>query len=218
MDFSDTTVIVPVKDEPATGKVVKSVLSALPNCRVIVIYKGKPYFTRNDAKVTLVKQVGSGKGVACRQAAALVKTPILCFIDGDLTYEPKDLKSLVKLVRDGADMAMGNRFGSIRKEAMPLYIQLGNHVLTAVGNAIYLMHVKDSQTGIRAMRKQMFDALELKETHFGIETEMAVMAKKRNFKVVQIPASYYKRVGHSKQMKLFDGLKLLAISFKFILR
>jgi hypothetical protein len=218
MDYKDTTVIIPVKDELATEKVAMSVLKHLPNCRIIIIYKGEPHYNKVNAQVKVVEQVGSGKGVACRQAVKLVKTPIMCFIDGDATYEPKDLRKLVGLVREGADMVMGNRFESISREAMPWYVQLGNHVLTVVANTLYFMHVKDSQTGIRAMKKSVFDAMKLRETHFGIETEMVVMAKKKGFKVVEIPAHYYKRIGQSKQMKLLDGLKLLAINFKFLLR
>ena len=171
-----------------------------------------------NARITIVQQVGSGKGVACRQAVKLVKTPIMCFIDGDATYEPNDLRKLVKLVRDGADMSMGNRFALMEEGSMPDYIKLGNSVLTITANILYFMHLRDSQTGIRAMKKKIFDALNTAETHFGIETEMAVMSKKMNFKVVEIPVHYYKRVGQSKQMKLFDGLKLLAITFKFLFR
>jgi hypothetical protein len=218
MDFSDTTVIIPVKDEPATEKVVRGVLRELPHCRAIVIYKGEPHIGKGDLGVTVAKQSGSGKGTACRQAARLVKTRIMCFIDGDSTYEPRDLRKLVQLVRDGADMTMGDRYAMMQDGSMPFYIRLGNHVLTMVANALYLMHLRDSQTGIRAIRKAAFDALHTRETHFGIETEMAVMAKKKGLKVVEIPAHYYRRVGQSKQMKLIDGIKLLFIDFKFLFR
>ena len=40
MDYGDTTVMIPVKDEPATESVVKAVFAALPNCKIIVVYKG----------------------------------------------------------------------------------------------------------------------------------------------------------------------------------
>ena len=218
MDFSDTTVIVPVKDEPATDKVVKEVLKELPRCKVLVVYKGEPYIKKGNSSVRIIEQVGNGKGTACRQAVRHVTTPILCFIDGDATYEPKDLRKLVQLVRDGADMTMGNRFALMEQESMPFYIRLGNNALTLATNILYSTHIKDSQTGLRAMRKTVFEEMDLREPRFGIETEMAVMAKKRNFKVVEIPAHYYKRIGQSKQVKIWDGIKLQLIVFRFLFR
>ena len=39
MDYSDTTVIVPVKDEPAVAEVVRDVSRALRNCRIKQVMK-----------------------------------------------------------------------------------------------------------------------------------------------------------------------------------
>ncbi len=212
--------MIPVKDEPAVGAVARETLKSLPNCKVFIIYKG--YNDKFDLgfkhkDITILKQKGSGKGVAVVQAAKQIHTRIMCLIDGDATYEVNDLKKLVKLVRDGAGMAIGDRLSGIDTEAMPPFIQVGNKVITITANVLYGLPLKDSQTGIRAIRKSAFDSLVLKEEFFGIETEMNVKMHKKGFKIVEIPTKYYKRVGESKQMKLIDGVKLLFIDFKFLL-
>ena len=80
VDYSDTTVIIPVKDEPAAGRVARDVLSRLSNCKVIVIYKGDRSSLNIDftnKNMLIMKQKGSGKGVACVQAGKNVKTDIM---------------------------------------------------------------------------------------------------------------------------------------------
>ncbi len=215
-DYRDTTVLIPVKDEPAVEKVTKGVLSKLPACKVIVVYKGRLGMKLNGKNLRILKQSGSGKGAACVQAAKLVDTDIMCFIDGDNTYDVNDLKKVIALVREGAAMAIGNRFSNISSEAMPPYIQFGNNMLTLTANVLYGLRIKDSQTGLRAIRKDIFDRLGVTETHFGIEEEMNIKTKKLGLKIAETPINYYVRVGESKQFKLVDGLRLLFINFKFI--
>ena len=221
MDYSDTTVIIPVKDEPAVGTVARQVLKELKNCKVIVIYKDdsdRENVGFADKNLMLMKQRGSGKGVACVQAAKRVKTEIMCFIDGDATYEARDLRKAVALVRGGADMALGNRLRRLDREAMPAFIEVGNKIITQTANMLYGMRLADSQSGLRAIRKSAFDKLGLREQFFGIETEMNVMSRKNGFRVVETPIGYHKRIGSSKQVKALDGVKLLLTDFKFLFR
>lgn len=219
MDYSDTTVMIPVKDEPAVGAVTKKTLDSLPGVRVLVIYKGYNDNLKLDFEnpnMRIVKQEGSGKGVAVIQAAKMIDSQIMCLIDGDATYEVDDLKRVIEEVRSGADMAIGNRLDKVAKDAMPTFILVGNRIITITADILYNMHLKDSQTGLRAIRKSAFDTLDLHEKYFGIETEMDVKMHKKGYRIVEIPISYYKRVGESKQMKLIDGVKLLLLNFKFL--
>lgn len=217
MDYSDTTVVIPIKDEPAVGKVARDVSDALPGCRIIVIYKGGPAPRLESVRnAAVVRQRGNGKGNACLQAAKLIGTDIMCFIDGDATYEAKDLRKVVAMVRDGADLALGNRLDGLDRRAMPAFIEFGNRVISGVANLLYFMRVEDTQTGLRALRKGVFDALGLGEQYFGIESEMTIKARKRGLKIAETPIKYYSRVGSSKQMKLIDGVRLLLLDFKFI--
>jgi dolichol-phosphate hexosyltransferase len=217
MDYSDTTVIIPVKDEPAVEKVTKDVFGALKNCNVIIIHKGSLDMRFRHKNLTIIKQADSGKGYACERAAKYVTTEIMCFIDGDRTYEVDDLKKVIILVREGADMALGNRISNIKHDSMPRYVRFGNWVLTATGNLFFGLKIKDSQTGLRAIRTICFRKLELNEQYFGIESEMNIKAKKKGYKIAETRAKYYIRVGMSKQFKLVDGLKLFLLNFKLLL-
>jgi BMFP domain-containing protein YqiC len=157
--------------------------------------------------------------VAVVQAAKAVKTDIMCLIDGDATYDVDDLKKVVKLVRDGYDMASGNRFKHMDRKAMPLYIEIGNKIITITANLLYNMGLSDSQTGLRAIRTGAFNSLDMHEKYFGIETEVNVKSRKKNYRVAETPINYYPRVGSSKQTsKPLFGIKLLLLDFKFLFR
>ncbi len=219
MRYSDTTVVLPVKDEPAAGSVAQEILEKLPGARLIVIYKGSNGSLSKllgRSNVLMLKQRGNGKGAAVREALLHVNTSIFCLIDGDATYRVTDLRRVIALVRAGADMALGNRFGAISDDAMPAYVQLGNSVLTGTLNLLYGAKLHDSQSGLRAARLRAISKLHLAETGFGIESEMDAKASRAGLVVRETPIGYGTRVGNSKQMKLLDGVKLLLLSFKFL--
>ena len=81
---------------------------------------------------------------------------------------------------------------------------------------LYGLKIKDSQTGLRAIRTLVFKNLDLHEQFFGIESEMNIKSKKKNLKIAEIPTKYYVRVGVTKQIKVLDGLKLFFLNFKFL--
>ncbi|MDE1874332.1 MAG: glycosyltransferase [Candidatus Micrarchaeota archaeon] len=220
MDYSDTTVMIPVKDEPAAGKVAKGVLAKLPGAMVLVVYKGDRKTLGLDfgnARMRVVEQKASGgKGAGVREAFGLVHTRIVCLIDGDATYAVDDLKKVIGMVRKGADMALGDRFAHLDREAMPFFIEAGNKIITLAANALYGMSLSDSQTGLRAIRVSSLRRLSLREDGFGIESELNIKARKAGMRIEETPIGYGVRVGESKQMKLVDGIKLLLIDFKFL--
>ncbi len=125
---------------------------------------------------------------------------------------------MIEQVRQGADLALGARV-RLGRGAMTAKIRFGNGVLTFLANLFFGLRLKDSQTGLRAIRKQAFDKLHLRETHFGIEEEMNIMSRKRHLVIREVPISYYARKGtvaqHSKNV---GGFKLLGVIFKLLFR
>ena len=218
MPYGDATIIVPVRDEPAVGAVVGDIFRKVPGCKIIVIYKGSVGGLPKHNGLKVIEQRDSGKGRAMVEASRHVTTPIMCFIDGDGTYDTKDLTKVIEQVRHGADLALGARL-RLGKGAMTAKIKFGNGVLTILANLFFGLRLKDSQTGLRAIKKQAFDKLHLQEIHFGIEEEMNIMSKKGHLVIKEVPISYYARKGtvaqHSKNV---GGLRLLGVIFKLLFR
>jgi len=221
MQYSDTTVIIPIKNEPAVVKVAKDIIKNMPACKVVVIYKGyldsasKSGLMRYN-NLSILKQKDDGKGAACIYAAKFIRTPIIGFIDGDDTYSAADLKRAINLVKNGVDMVVGDRLSRLQRRSMPHFIEFGNKVLSVTSNILYGVKINDTQTGLRALKKSVFDSLDLKEKHFGIETELNVKVGRKGFQIKEIPIKYNQRIGSSKQVKFIDGIKLFFITLKFL--
>ncbi len=221
MNYSDTTIILPVKNEPYASHILNDILKILPNSKVIIAYSGniddlKSY--KSNSQITFLKQTGKGKGNACIESFNLVKTKFVGLVDSDGTYDITDLAKAIALIRKGGDMVMGQRI-AVSREAMPDYIRFGNWVITTVANILYGMHLKDSQTGLRIIRTQALKSIKLTEQEFGIESEINIKMHKKGYGIKEMPIKYHKRLGsNSKQIKFLDGIKLLIIDFKFFLK
>ncbi len=215
MDYSDTTIVIPSKNEPAIEKVTKEILKELPSCKVIIVYMGsKPKISSN--RVALILQKGKGYGNAILQGFSASKSSITGMMDADGTYDPKDLKKVVSLVREGADLAIGSRLASRRKDSMPFYIILGNTILTLAYRVLYFKNIGDSQSGLRAMSGKFLDSVKLNEKGMSLPTEMNGKAARYGFRIAHVPINYYVRVGDAKfSNKPMYGFKLLMNTIKY---
>lgn len=77
------------------------------------------------------------------------------FYDANGGYDPKDVgKVLVPLLEGRADVVLGNRFGRLSRTAMVARERVANSVLTWAANQLFRLNIGDSQTGLRAFRRE----------------------------------------------------------------
>ena len=217
MDYSDTTVVIPAKDEKAVAPTVKKVLKALPKCKVIVVYIGDVSRIANR-NVLFLKQKGKGYGGAIREGYAAARTEIVADIDADGTYEPMDLRKVVSMVREGADLAIGNRLTSSNRKSMDSYIIIGNTLATMTFNIMHMKWIGDSQSGLWAMKRDMLKDLHFEENGWLFRPELNAEVANKGYKIVDTPIRYYARVGSSKlENKFMYGFNLFAktVAFRF---
>jgi len=193
--LADTTVVVPARDEAAAiGAVVRS-LRALGVARVIVVDDASSDATAARARAAgaeVVPARGRGYGWACHAGAAVADgSPIVGFIDGDGSFDPRDLASLARMVRDGADLALGTRDRAI---AMPLHQRVGNRLTLALLRLLYGLSLRDIAP-LRAIRREALDGLEMRPTRYAWLVEMLAKAARRRLRIVAWPVRYGPRVG-----------------------
>jgi len=96
------------------------------------------------------------------------------------------------------------------KDAMPwLHRYIGNPVLSFILRFLFKTKVKDSHCGIRAIRKEALDRLNLVSPGMEFASEMIIKAVGNNLKIKEVPVSYKARVGESKLRSFNDGWKHL---------
>ena len=82
-------------------------------------------------------------------------------IDGDGTYEPKDMLKCLKPLEEGVDHVLGNRFEDYEKGAFTRFNLLGNRILNKLFGFAYGIWLNDILTGYRGFNMRNIKKLEL---------------------------------------------------------
>ena len=80
---------------------------------------------------------------------------------------------------------------------MPWHAAFGNRVAARLITYLYGLRISDLGP-FRAARVDVLRALALEETTFGWAVEMILKGALGGFRIVEVPVSYYPRVGKSK--------------------
>ena len=197
------SVIIPTHNE---AQAIGRVLSDLPSdliTEVIVVDSnstdGTPEIAASQG-ARVIKEPRRGYGRACLTGMAAASSPdIVVFLDGDYSDRPSELPILLDPIIQGqADITLGSRLGEQRiPAALPWHQAFGNRV--AAGLIRFLYGVKLTDLGpFRAARVDVLHALALEETTYGWAVEMILKGALSGFRVVEVPVTYYPRIGKSK--------------------
>jgi len=194
------SVIIPTHNE-AQG--IAQVLADLPSnlvTEVIVVDSNS-----NDGTPDIAARLGArviqeprrGYGRACLTGLANTTNPdIIVFLDGDYSDRPAELAILLAPIIEGrADIALGSRLNN--SGALPWHQSFGNHLAAALIRHLYNVNITDLGP-FRAARAGVLRSLALEETTYGWAVEMILKGALAGFRVVEVPVSYYPRIGKSK--------------------
>jgi glycosyltransferase involved in cell wall biosynthesis len=147
----------------------------------------------------VVTELRRGYGSAYLAGFGAARGGYLVMVDADLTYDFEDIPRFVAELDAGAELVMGDRMDNIRPGAMPwLHRYVGNPILTGLLNLLFRTGVKDAHCGMRAIRRELLPALDLRTTGMEFASEMVIRASKAGLKISQVPIEYHPRSGVSK--------------------
>jgi hypothetical protein len=149
------------------------------------------------AEVVHVTQRGYGASVLAGTEAA--SAPIVVMMDADLSYDPVGADALLLAIDNGADLAIGSRLrGSIDPGAMPtLHRRLGTPTLTVLTRLLFGGQLTDTQSGMRAFRREAVLALGLRTTGMEFASEMIVRSLLAGLVIREAPIPF-RRDGRSR--------------------
>jgi glycosyltransferase involved in cell wall biosynthesis len=141
-----------------------------------------------------------GYGRACLTGlAAASSADVVVFLDGDYSDRPDELPLLLTpIIDDHADSTVGSRLGkqSVRG-ALPWHAAFGNRLAASLIRLLYGLTISDLGP-FRAGRAEVLRQLGLQENTYGWAVEMILKGSLGGFRIVEVPVSYYPRIGKSK--------------------
>ncbi len=158
------------------------------------------------ARVVKPKKLGYGNAYLAGFEQAKGKYIVL--MDGDLTYDPREMKGMLSLLQNGNfDMVIGSRLrGKIRPGAMPaLHRYIGNPFLTWLLNTLFYTGISDAHCGMRVITRDSLDRLNLRTGGMEFASEMVIEASRKGLRIAEVPITYYPRKGESKLSSFSDG-------------
>ena len=197
------SVIIPTHNEALA---IERVLGDLPwnlATEVIVVDSnsndGTPEIAaRMGARV--VQEPRRGYGRACLTGLTAANSPdLVVFLDGDYSDRPSELPILLAPIAEGrADITLGSRLRERRSTtALPWHQVFGNRLAATLIRLLYGLEISDLGP-FRAGRADVIHALALEETTYGWAVEMILKGALAGFRVIEVPVSYYPRIGKSK--------------------
>jgi glycosyltransferase involved in cell wall biosynthesis len=216
MNEPHVSVVIPCLNESATVAacvhVARDALALIaPAGEVIVVDNGSTDGSpelADAAGARVLREPRRGYGQAYLTGFAAAGGDYLVMGDADLTYDFADTPRFVAELDAGADLVIGNRMASIRPGAMPwLHQYVGNPLMTQLVQRLYRTSIGDVWCGMRAMRRDAYDAMDLSATGMEFALQMIVRSTQRELDVRELPIVLHPRGGESKLDKVRDGLR-----------
>jgi glycosyltransferase involved in cell wall biosynthesis len=152
-----------------------------------------------------------GKGYALRAGFAQARGDVIVTIDSDGSHWPEELHEVLAPVLTGnVDMVIGSRYMNHKRVEARKLNKFGVRIFNRLIQLFTGVGITDSQSGYRAMKRQVLDGQKLKSGEYEIESEMLVKTAKAGFKVAEVPITFEQRTyGHSGVDPMVDGSKIL---------
>lgn len=213
-------VLIPCLNEALTiAKVVRDFKQVLPQAQIYVYDNGSTDNTgavAESAGASVQIDYHRGKGNVVRRMFRDIDADIYIMVDGDDTYEAKDVLALLEPVQAGrADMVTGNRLNVTARANINWLHYWGNRLFAVVLNSLFHSHTTDILSGFRVMNRAFVKGVSLISCGFEIETELTIQALEFNFLLVERPIAYRARPSgsFSKIRTYTDGWRILMTIF-----
>jgi glycosyltransferase involved in cell wall biosynthesis len=204
------SVIIPTRNEAqAIGRVLSDLPAGLVT-EIIVVDNNSTDGTPEIAErmgARVISEARRGYGRACLTGLASASAPdVVVFLDGDYSDRPADLPLLLAPIAEGrADITIGSRLAGPRTPgALPWHARFGNRLAASLITNLYGLKISDLGP-FRAARAEALRAVELEETTYGWAVELILKGATQGFRIVEVPVSYYPRIGKSKISGTFRG-------------
>jgi len=189
---------------------------------IIVIDGDSRDKTRDIAKskgAQIIIEKRKGYGRAYKTGMPQATGDIIMTGDADATYPFDKIHEYIQLlIDDDLDFITTDRFAELRHGSMSVKHAFGNFILANALRVLFLINLRDSQSGMWIFRKTALDKIQPLENFndgmpFSEEIKIEMFTSKK-VKTKEIPSTLYMRAGEKKLQSFTDGWKNLKFLFK----
>lgn len=216
-ESSKVAILIPCRNEEISiEKVVSGFRKVLPD---VAIYIGDNNSTDRTASLAreldceVIFEYNPGKGHMLRHLIRDVEADYYVIVDGDDTYDPGAVVSMLELIkRYDLDMVISRRVTSEKdKQNERSGHLLGNRTINIFFNILFNSTYRDVLSGYRVLSSNFAKSFPSKSNGFEIEVELNAHANWMNASVMEFDSGYKSRVdGSESKLRTFhDGIRII---------
>ena len=203
------------------AETIDRIFKTLPNAEVLLIEGGNDgtidiaIALKKKKKYARLKIIHNkndmGKGHGIRVGIKHATCELMAQVDADSQFPPEELPGLIKpILKGAADITFCSRFmegATVEKGSLTRMRWLANQVVSGFTSLLCGQHLTDVNAGFKAWTASAIRDIDIQCDHFGYEPEIAIVAQKKGYKIVEVPVNYKGRqTGISNVKLLRDGI------------
>jgi len=211
----EVTVVIPTLDEAETISKVIEMVRTEGYRNILVVDGGSRDGTADIASemgVNVLLQHGVGKAGAVKTAMEHLITSYVVFMDGDCTYDPKDIGKLLNQSERYAHV-----IGARDWSGMNYLQRLGNWIISHLFGVLFEVKVTDVCSGMYLLETRKARKYGLEEPGFVVETELAAQSASDGA-LTEVKVDYRPKIGARKLKTLRHGLNIFFAAFRLARR
>lgn len=210
------SIIIPTKDEPLINELIEEIHHVLKNKKHEIIVVDKSSVVPKIKNAKLIRQKSDGLGKAVLEGLKHASGNIVVLMDGDFSHRPKDIQKLLEKIND-YDIIIGSRFVKGGRTEDPGHRKIVSFLMRKFTSMFLGLNVEDSMSGFSAVRKEVYENLNLNPLGYKINLEILFKGKKKEFKVTEVPIIFERRrAGKSKVGLTIAGLKEVVRIIRYV--
>lgn len=145
-----------------------------------------------DPRVRVHHQENRGYGGALRAGFANARGELVCFSDGDLQFDLREMSRLLDRLADGTrpvDVVIGFR----RKRRDPPHRIFIAKTYNAIVSVLFGLRVRDIDCAMKLFKREVFEGLRLDADSPFLSAELLIKLRARGERIAQLGVTHYPR-------------------------
>ena len=212
-NLGDVSLVIATYNEEESIQYVLDELESYNLGEIIIVDGGSTDKTEKIVKsngLKFITQSRNGWGAAVKEGINNSNKDIVCYMDGDGSYNPNSLFEMRRYLNE-YDVALGSRYKDGAKSPDDTVVRaIGNKIFTYLVVFLFGCKITDALFFYPMFRKNILEKIELESDDFTLCLEFPVLIHKNNFNYIELKSIERERyAGVTKVNAFFDGIKIL---------